>query len=510
MMYRPAEKYYLGIDIGTSSVKALLVDTKGRAASGAQEEYEIRRPKAMYAEQDMDEIWAAVRKTIRAVMAKRPELAGSIGGVSYSGQMHGLVMTDRDGNLIRDAIIWCDQRAASQIQSIYESIGRERIRAVVRNELSTGFLISSLLWVRENEPENYEKIHKVMLPKDYIRFKMCGEIGTDYSDASATAIYDTGKNEWSWELIGELKLEKSFFPACHGSSEIAGVITEECAEKTGLKKGTPVTYGGGDSIMQQAGNGVFDERSPWIANIGTGCSLNCVSGSALCDSQYRINIFSHLVPERWMLMGAALSGGVILKWLKNQIFGYGNYDSMTAEAASVPAGSEGLFLLPYLDGARCPVNDSQASGIWAGLTLKHTRAHMIRSAMEGIVYSMKVPFQIFEELGLRTERVIASGGGARGELFLQIEADMFDREIRKTAENEQSCLGAAITAAVGTGCYGSFEEACGRMVRYEDSVTVPRKENVKIYEEGYQRYLELYPNNREWFHKDAGRVSQRS
>lgn len=493
-------KYYMGIDIGTSSVKTILADAQGKTVSSGQEEYEIHRPKPMYAQQDMDKIWEAVKKTIQKAVSAKPNLVDQIDGISYSGQMHGLVMIDKNGCLIREAIIWCDQRSAEQVQEIYQIVGREKMRSTILNELSTGYLISSLLWVRKYEPENYERIYKVMLPKDYIRFKMCGEIGTDFSDASASMIFRTSENEWAWDLIEELKIEKSFFPECHESSEIAGKVTEECAKECNLKKGIPITYGGGDSLMQQVGNGVTEENSPWIANIGISCSLNCVSGTARYDSLYRINTFSHLMQNHWMLMGASLSGGVVLKWLKNDVLNFDNFDAMMQEAARVPAGSEGLTLLPYLDGARCPVNDPNASGIWAGLTLKHGRGHLIRSAMEGIVYSMKVPFQIFEELGLHTERLIASGGGARGELFLQIEADMFDREIRKTKEKEQSCQGAVITAAVGTGYYNSYNEACKTMVRFEDKIVTPRKENVKRYQEGFQKYLELYPNNKAWFH----------
>lgn len=498
-------KCFMGIDVGTSSVKTVLSDTGGRTVSSAQREYEIVRPEAGFAEQDMDEIWSAVKETILEAAAKGGEACGQIAGISYSGQMHGLVMVDKNGALIRNAVLWCDQRAKTQTEEVYRIIGEEAFKATALNSLSAGFLLSSLLWVREREPENYERIYKVMLPKDYIRYKMCGEIGTDYSDASASMAFDTGRNSWAWEMLEKLGIEKAFFPECHGGSEIAGEVTAECQRALGLQKGIPVTYGGGDSIMQQVGNGVISERSPWIVNIGTACSLNCVSDKVRYDSLYRLNVFSHLTPGRWMLMGANLSGGIVLKWLKNQVFFCGSYEEMTCEAAKAPPGSDGLILLPYFSGSRCPVPDPRASGIWAGLTLNHGREHMIRSAMEGIVYSMKAPFDIFEDLGLSTNRLIASGGGARGELFLQIEADIFDREIQKTAESEQSCLGASITAAVGTGHYADYEEACRAMVRYEDRIIEPNKENVKIYREGCQRYAELYPNNRTWFFRGNDR-----
>lgn len=494
-------KYFMGIDVGTQSTKTILVDINGAIVASAQRGYEIQKEKIKYAEQDMNDLWEAVRDTIREILSAHPGIENQIEGIGYSGQMHGLVALDKDGEPVRNAIIWCDQRSYRQVKEIHKILTRDGLNRVILNELSTGFLLSSLLWVKEEEPENYEKIAKVVLPKDYIRFKMCGEIATDYSDASAAMIYDTAGNVWAWELIDKLGLNREIFPECYESAAVAGKVTKQCAEETGLREGTTIVYGGGDSIMQQIGNGVIDEKSPWIANIGTSCSLNCASSKPVYDEKYRVNTFSHTRDDVWMIMGAGLCGGIVLKWLRDSIFYKQNYDEMTALAENVPAGSEGLFFLPYLTGSRCPDNDAYSQGIFAGLTLNHTQAHMIRSGMEGIVYNLKDAFLIFEQMGLETDSIIASGGGARGDLFLQIEADMFDREIKVTRGNEQSCMGAAIAAAVGTGTYVSYREACEWMVQYQDKRVEPVRENVKIYQEEYQMYRDIYLNNREWFHK---------
>lgn len=494
-------KYFMGIDVGTQSTKTLVVDTAGNVIAAAQREYGILKEKLKYAEQDVEILWDAVKETIREITGTHPGIADKISGIGFSGQQHGLVALDKNGIPVRNAIIWCDQRSSRQVAEIHKILTREKLNQIILNELSTGFLLSSLLWVKENEPGNYEKIEKVIVPKDYIRYKMCGEIAMEYSDASGTLIYDTANNVWAWELIDKLGLDREMFPECHESAEIAGKVTDRCAVETGLKKGTPVVYGGGDSIMQQVGNGVIDEKSPWIANIGTSCSLNCASSKPVYDALYRVNTFSHTRDHVWMIMGAGLCGGIVLKWLRDSIFHKQNYDEMTAQAATISAGSEGLFFLPYLTGSRCPDNDAHAQGIFAGLTLNHTQAHMIRSGMEGIVYNLKDAFVIFEEMGLSTDLIIASGGGARGDLFLQIEADMFDREVKVTKGNEQSCIGAAIAAAVGTGMYASYQEACEHMISYQNKIVEPIQENVKIYQEEYQMYREIYENNRVWFHR---------
>ncbi|HAX51557.1 xylulokinase [Muricomes intestini] len=491
-------QYYIGIDLGTSSVKSLLMREDGEIIDTAQEGYDIIKPDQQYAQQDMNLLCRAAERTIQAILKKHPGTRDNIRGVGYSGQMHGLVMIDKDGNLIRDAIIWADQRSGEEIRDIYSVIPEEEYKKVVLNSLSTGFLISSLMWVKKHEPEVYAKIFKVMLPKDYLRYKMCGELGTDMSDASSAVIFDTKNRQWAWEFIDRLGLEREFFVPCHEAYEIAGEVTAGCEKNTGLWEGTKLVYGGGDSLMQGIGNGIISPGT-LSANIGTSSQLSCALPEPLYDSRYRTNTFCHVREDRWMLMGANLSGGVALKWLMRNVLDMQSYDEMTALAEKVPAGSRDLLFLPYLSGERTPYNDPDAKGIYLGLTLKHARAEMIRSTMEGIIFGLRNSLEIFQDMGIEFQRIFASGGGARGHLFRQIQADMFGKEIYTSVGKEQACVGAAITAAVGTGGYASYEEACGCVVRLSEDVVIPDAENQKIYEERYAVYKELYPRNKDLF-----------
>lgn len=494
-------KYFMGIDLGTSSVKSLLMREDGEVIGTAQKGYDIIKTQAAYAEQDMELLWEASRSTVRELMKRYPEAGRSLSGIGYSGQMHGLVMLDREGKPAGNAIIWADQRSADAIGEIYQTVSKEKCCDITLNALGTGFLLSSLVWMRMHRPEVYEKIDKVLLPKDYIRYRMCGELGTDFSDASGTGAFNTSEQRWAWELIDQLDIPRSFFVPCSEAGRVMGKVTKYCAEETGLPEGVPVVCGCGDTLAQAVGNGMT-APGMMTCNIGTASQLACAVNRPLHDPLYRTNTFSHVTGDMWLLMGANLSGGISLKWLKNQILDMNSYDEMTELASTVPAGSEGLLFLPYLNGERTPWNDPDARGIYFGLNLRHTKAHLIRSTMEGIVYGQKYSLEIFRSLGIREDgRVAASGGGARGRLFRQIQADMFGREIYMSLSEEQAGIGAAVIAAVGTGMYRDYEEACGRVVRFSDDVVEPDKENQKIYEERFQMFKELYPANRELFQR---------
>lgn len=490
--------YLLGIDVGTSSVKSLLMDEDGTVAGIVQKEYDMIKPRQSWAEQEMGQLWEATAWTLRSLMAQCPQVREGISGISYSGQMHGLVMLDKEGKEVRNTIIWADQRSSQAIERIYETVPREEYESVTLNALSTGFLVSSLVWVRDQEPENYERIHKVMLPKDYIRFRMCGELGTDMSDASSAVIFDTASRQWAWNLIRRIGLKESFFVPCHESSEIAGTVSKMCAQETGLPEGVPIVYGGGDTLVQALGNGMTRPGMA-ISNIGTASQLVTVSECPIYDKDFRTNTFCHVDGRRWLLMGANLSGGVSLKWLKNNVLNMESYDTMTELAEQSSPGSDGLFFLPYLSGERTPWNDPNARGIYFGLSLKHERADMIRAVMEGIIYAQKCSLEIFREMGLSFDRVIASGGGANSRAFRQIIADQFGCEVVTNLVKEQGCVGAAILAGVGVGIFSNCEEACSRIVRFRDEVTEPNASNHKLYEERFRVFERLYPSNRELF-----------
>ena len=491
-------EYFVGIDLGTSSVRSVAVDAAGKTAAAGQCEYDIKKPGLDRAEQDMNQLWEATVLAIRKMLEEKPEIRTQIKGIGFSGQMHGLVMVDQEIRPLGNAIIWADQRTGEQISHIYETVPEEEFGKVFENRLSAGFLLPSLVWVREKEPETYEKIYKVMLPKDYIRYKICGELGTDASDASSTGMWDMKHRTWAYDILKKLDISRDFLVESHESYEEAGRVTEECAGLTGLAKGTFVAYGGGDSLMMELGNGMI--RGGLMAStIGTACHLTCALDAPLYDPKLRTNTWCHGGEHLWSIMGAHLSGGVALKWLKNNILGSESFDAMTALAGEVPAGSEGLLFLPYLNGERTPHNDPNAKAVYLGMTLRHDKRHLIRSTMEGIVYSMKESYAIFRSLGIKGDRIIAAGGGAKSDLFRQIQADMYDCPIYTNQGKEQASIGAAMTAAVGSGYYKDYEEACSQMVHLSSEVTEPIPENVKLYEEEFLRFKEIYFANKALF-----------
>ncbi len=491
-------EYFVGIDIGTSSARAVAIDATGKTLATGQCEYDIIKPELNQAEQNMDYLWEATVKAIKKMLSLLPELNNDMKGISFSGQMHGLVMVDKDMRPIRNAIIWADQRTSDQIAHIYEIVPEEEFGKIFNNRLSTGFLLPSLVWVKEKEPENYEKIYKVMSPKDYIRYQICGEIGTDASDASATGMWDMKKRTWAYDILKKLDISTNILVDSFEAYEKAGVITKACAELTGLKEGTAVAYGGGDSLMMELGNGMI-KNGRMASTIGTACHLTCALEDALYDPLLRTNTWCHGSENLWSIMGAHLSGGVALKWLKNNILSMNTFEEMSEIAERIPAGSEGLLFLPYLNGERTPHNDPEAKAVFLGMTLRHNKEHMIRSTMEGIVYSMKESYAILQGLGIHADRIIASGGGAKSRIFRQIQADMYNAPIYTNREKEQASLGAAMTAALGCGYFKNYEEACDSMVHLGTDVVEPIKENVIIYNEGFERFKEIYKANKAIF-----------
>ena len=476
-------RYFIGIDLGTSSVKSLLTDENGTVISISQREYDIQKKESSWAEQDMNLLWNSTAETLQEIINKNSSLKNQISGIGYSGQMHGLVALDKNYKLVRPAIIWADQRSQSAINFITEKI--PDYRNTTFNSLSTGFLIASLIWLRENEPENYEKISHVMLPKDYIRFKMCGELGTEVSDASATAAFDVKNREWAWDMINKLNLDKNLFVKCHNSCEVAGSLPENIQ----------IVYGGGDTLVQTIGNGVIDSM---ISNIGTASQLLCPVNQPLHDSEFRTNTFCHVTENQWLIMGANLTGGVALKWLRG-ILDINSYDEMTNLALQSEVGAKNLYFLPYLNGERTPWNDPNAKGIFFGLNLEHGRKEFIRAVMEGIIFAQRETLEIFSKMGLKFNRVVVSGGGARSEAFKNIIASVLKCEVVTNKVKEQGCIGAAILSMVGTGTYSNIREACKKIVVFDEKITSPNSEWEKIYDEKFAKFHEIYPANKKLF-----------
>lgn len=481
----------LGIDVGTSSIKAMLMEEEGKIIGVRTKGYDVKIPREGWAEQDPEEWWDALCQILKEMKMEHSREFDSIHGIGFSGQMHGLVAVDCEGNVVRPAIIWMDQRATAELEEISRKISKDEQAKIFHNRVFNGFALPSLLWMKNHEPENFGKTGKVFQPKDYIRFRLTGEMGTELSDASASFLVDVGKREWAKESLEVLGISTEILPKLGESAQVAGYVTETAACETGLKKGIPAVFGAGDQQAQSIGNGAVREGLI-ISNIGTGAQVSAYSQTDLYDKELRTHTFCHGIPGGYTIYGAMLSGGMSVKWLKNQILHEQSFENMSALAEEVEAGSKGLVFLPYLTGERTPHMNPGARGMFFGLSLEHTSAHMVRAVMEGVTYALKDSLEILEEMGIHGEKILASGGACNSEVWLQIQADILGREVQVCRTKEQACLGACILAGVGVGRYGSVEEACEKLVRFEEKVYVPREDVKEVYEEGYQRFRGVY------------------
>lgn len=484
----------LGIDLGTSSVKAMLLDEYNGIIGVASQSYTVDIPVKGYAQQSPDMWWGAVKSTVRQLEAEYKDKFNEIRVVGYSGQMHGLVLTGSNGAVLYPAIIWMDQRSKGILEKVTKDIGKEKMGEIFHNRLFSGFAFASLLWIKEYEPYIFEQIYKVLMPKDYIRFCMTGEYGTDASDASSSCMFNIGERDWAWEIIRKCGVPQSIFPKVHESTEIAGVITELCALETGLPVGIPVVYGCGDQPAQSIGNGGIAEGI-LISNIGTGAQISTYSNQDIYDRKLRLHTFCHALNKAHTIFGATLCGGLSMNWLKDSVLGMKEFYEMSDMVKEVEPGSEGLIYLPYLTGERTPHMNPDAKGMFFGLCLKHDRKNFIRSVMEGVTFSLKDSMEIFEQMGLKSDRIIASGGGASSSVWLQIQADILEKEIYVCKVKEQACLGACILAGIGSGILKSAEDGVERFVSYRHDCYEPRKQYQNMYREQHEMYQNLYVNN---------------
>lgn len=484
--------YWMGVDVGTGGTRALLVDGAGReiaAVTAPHEEMRMERP--LWAEQ-RPENWAeAAVEAIRGVLAKAGVAGRDIRGVGLSGQMHGLVLLDKDGAVIRPALIWCDQRSQAQVDFINGKLSKERVLEWIANPVLTGFTLPKLLWVRDHEPRHFEQMRKMLLPKDYLRYCLTGDFATEVSDASGTALLDVVHRRWSFEMVDGLGLDREMLPTVFESSDITGAISRDAAALTGLTAGTPVVGGGGDQAASAVGNGIV---APGVVSctLGTSGVVFAHTDSAAWDPAGRVHTFCHAVREKWHVMGVTQGAGLSLQWFRNQLAPGATYDALMAEAATAPAGSQGLFWLPYLMGERTPHLDAKARGGWIGLTAKHTRADLIRAVIEGVAFSQQDCLSIIEGLGVPVDTVRASGGGARSPLWRQILADVFGKRVATLETQEGSAYGAALLAMTGTREFASVPEACAAVIREAESIS-PRAAESATYAEAYTSYRALYP-----------------
>ena len=504
---------YLGIDIGTSGTKTLAVREDGRVLGKASAEYPCHSPKPLWSEQDPDDWYRAVVKTVRQVVAESGVSSDSIRGIGLSGQMHGSVFLDRNDKVIRPAILWNDQRTAEECVDIESAAGgRNELIKLVANPAMTGFTAPKILWLRKNEPENFDRVAKVLLPKDEIRRRLTGGYATEVSDASGTLLLDVAGRRWSKPLLSALQLDESLLPEVFESEESTGHLTARAAEELGLPKSCIVAGGAGDCAAGAVGNGIV-KSGLLSTSIGTSGVMFIHSDEVKIDPKGRIHTFCHAVRGKWHMMGVNLCSGGSLQWFRNALCeevmarakseGRDPYDILTDEAAATPPGSDGLFFLPYLSGERTPHADPYARGAFIGLHLNHRRGHMTRALMEGVTYSLRDSLEIFRELGIPVGEIRASGGGSKSPFWRQLQADVFGTRVTTINTDEGPAYGVALLAATAGGEYSSVTEACERAISVA-SETRAREDASAVYDKWFPVYQDLYQSLKGDFRKMAG------
>jgi xylulokinase len=492
---------FLGVDIGTSGTKTLAIDQSGKILASASAEYPVDYPKPGWSEQNPEDWWQASAATIQQVLRDGKIDPKSVKGVGLSGQMHGSVFLDASNSVVRPALLWNDQRTTDECEVIERLAGgRAELLRMVANPALTGFTAPKILWLRNKEPKNFASVKKVLLPKDYVRFRLTGEFATEVSDASGTLLLDVANRTWSDELLGKLDLDPSLMPKCYESFEVSGTLTAEAAKATGLNAGTAVVGGGGDQAAGAVGNGIV-RKGIISATFGTSGVVFAHSDEFQLDQDGRLHTFCHAVPGKWHQMGVMLSAGGSLQWYRNQFaqnemaeakkLGKDPYELLSDAAATAPVGSEGLMFLPYLTGERTPHADPHARGAWIGLNPRHGKPHLIRSIMEGVTFGMRDSLELIRGLGVPIEQIRASGGGARSPFWRQMMADVFGAEVVTINAKEGPAFGVALLAAVGTGAYKSVEEACSKTISVVDQ-TASNKDAAAVYDKTYRAFTSLY------------------
>jgi len=494
--------YYLGIDIGTSGTKALIMDARAKVLATATAEHGISAPRPGWSEQDPEEWFSATVKAVRAVVKKARINGKSIAGIGLSGQMHGLVITDGAGKPLRPSIIWNDQRTAEQAAFIEQKVGgRDRLIELVGNMAQTSFTLTKLLWVRDNEPRIYEKVQHMLLPKDYVRLRLTGEYVGEVSDMSGTLMLDQRKRDWSPEILSTFQIDKDILPPVVESHEVTGRLSKAAAARLGLAAGTPVVGGGGDQPAGAIGNGVVVDGLT-SATMGTSGVVFTHSKNYRTDPLSRVGTFCASVAGQWCIFGCVLSAGGSFQWFRNTLAAaevaaakkkkIDPYELLTAQAAKAPPGCEGLFWLPYLTGERTPHSDPQARACWIGIHSRTTRNELVRSVMEGATFAMNDAVQLLKGLGLDITQIRLSGGGARSSFWRQLQADIYGTTCVTINAEEGAAYGVALLAAAGTGRFKDIREACRAGIKVTRTIK-PKAAALKRYAALYAQYRRLYP-----------------
>lgn len=481
----------LGIDISTTSAKALLIDNEGGVVGSATTPLELSTPRPLWSEQNPLDWWDGVTNSIRKVIADSELSNADIAAIGMTGQMHGLVLLDINGEVLRPAILWNDQRTGSQCDRIREIFGRETFIQITGNDALTGFTAPKILWVKEHEPEVFAKIYQILLPKDYIRFKLTGGYAIDKAGGAGTILFDLKTRTWSQEVLSKLEIPSEWLPQTFEGPEITGVVSVQAAEQTGLKPGTPVVAGGGDQAAQAVGVGAVQ---PGIIalTLGTSGVVFATTEQALIEPEGRLHAFCHAVPNTWHFMGVMLSAAGSLQWYRDTFTPDEPFDSLIKEAEQVHPGSEGLYFLPYLTGERTPHPDPLARGAWVGITVRHNRQHMTRAVLEGVAYGIKDSFSLIQESGSGSiDQVRISGGGAKSLIWRQIISNVLGVELVTVNTTEGAAYGAALLAGVGAGIFDDVTTACENTIHITGRTT-PNQESGE-YQKYYPVYRELYP-----------------
>ena len=484
--------YLLGIDSSTTATKALLIDEKGAVAGTASTEYSFATPRPLWTEQDPSLWWEGTAESIRKVLGETGVDPASVVGVGLTGQMHGLVLLDEHGEVLRPAILWNDQRTSGQCDLIRKRIGRERLIKITGNDALTGFTAPKVLWVQQHEPDVYRQARHLLLPKDYVRYRLTGQLGTDKAGAGGTLLLDVRSRDWSGEVLDALEIPAEWLPPTHEGPQVTGTVSSEAAEATGLNAGTPVVAGGGDQAAQAVGVGAV-EAGTMALTLGTSGVVFAPSEEPVVEEDGRLHAFPHAVPGRWHLMGVMLSAAGSLRWYRDTLAPDVGYDDLLAEAADVSPGSEGLLFLPYLTGERTPHPDPLARGAFVGMTVRHGRGHLTRAVIEGVAFGLRDSFRLMQEAGVPApDQVRISGGGAKSPIWRQLIADIFGTELVTVGTTEGAAYGAALLAGVGADVWSSVEAACADVVEVKDPVR-PDPDVHEQYEATYQAYRALYP-----------------
>ena len=503
--------YVIGVDCGTSGTKTVLFDESGKVIASKTIEYPMYQPKNGYAEQQPGDWANAMIGTIKAVMAQSGVDKHDVKGIGISGQMHGLVMLDKDNNVIRPSIIWCDQRTAREVEWMTETVGREKLIEITANPALTGWTAAKILWVKNNEPENYAKIAHILLPKDFLRFVLTHEYATEVSDASGMQLLDVPNRKWSDELLTAFGIDRSWLGKVYESCEVTGTLTKCMAEELGLCEGTIVVGGAGDNAAAAIGTGVCVDGKAFTT-IGTSGVVFAHTSNISIDPKGRVHTCCAAVPGSWHVMGVTQGAGLSLKWFRDNfcqaekdtaaLMGVDEYYLMDKEAESVPVGANRLLYLPYLMGERTPHLDPDARGVFFGLSAMHTKKDMLRAVMEGVSYSLRDCVEVFKEMNISVSDMMACGGGGSSPLWRSMLADLYNCPVKTAASKEGPALGVALLALTGAGIYSSVPEACAAVVK-TDKIQQPQPANVPEYEKYYRLYTEIYPALKEKFAKLA-------